>query len=64
MFLLYAKDPSRGRYHPIDWSTGAVVLNRIHATLFSAEQAARIKGDIPELEKANPGWRFQLRKTN
>ena len=64
MFILYAKTPEKSRFHPMDYSRGAVVTNRIHATLFSEREAATIRKDIPELERINQGWKFELRKTN
>jgi hypothetical protein len=62
LWMLYAKKPGAKRFHPINWSTGNVVVNRIHATMFSEDQAYNIRADIPQLELANPGWSFDLRK--
>lgn len=63
MFILYAKQPGKKRFHPVDWTTGNVVVNRIHATLFSADTAAKMKEDLPAMMAANPGWAFELRGT-
>ena len=60
-WMLYAKEPGRKRFHPVDWKTGNVVINKIHATIFSEDQAHNIRVDLPQLELANTGWRFELR---
>ena len=64
MFILYAKMPDRKRFHPMDYNRGTVVVNKIYATLFSKSEAAKIQKDIPQLEKTNEGWKFELRLTN
>ena len=63
MFILYAKTPGKKRFHPMDYNRGSVVTNRIHATLFSESEAAMIREDIPQLERMNKGWKFELRST-
>ena len=64
MFILYAKTPDNKRFHPMDYNKGVVVINKIHATLFSKSEAEKIQKDIPQLEKINEGWKFELRSTN
>ena len=63
MFLLYAKQPGAKRFHPMNYTTGEIEINRIHATLFSADTAAKIRKDLPAMTAANPGWAFELRET-
>jgi hypothetical protein len=61
MFRLYAKLPNRKRFSPMDYAKGEPVINLIHATLFSANEAAKLRGDLPQLHDMNPGWAFELR---
>lgn len=63
MYILYAKTPEKNRFYPMDYSEGTIVTNRIHATLFSEQEAAKIRHDIPQLERINEGWKFELRAT-
>lgn len=64
MFLLYAKTPHHKRFLPMDYAAKMVVANRIHATLFTAAEAEALRQDIPELERRNYPWKFELRPTN
>ena len=34
----------------------------IRATMFNGIEADKIRGDIPKMGLANPGWKFELRK--
>ncbi len=63
MFMLYAKTPENKRFHPLNYTTGEIVINKINATLFSKSVAEKIRKDIPELERINTGWKFELRST-
>ena len=61
MFRLYAKIPGKKRFLPMDYNAGTVVINLIHATIFSEAEATILKAEIPILEDINPGWTFELR---
>jgi hypothetical protein len=61
--LLYAKKPGSKRFMPMDYGRGAIVVNRIHATMFNAEETSQIRAELPLLEEINKGWRFELRST-
>lgn len=60
--MLYAKGPSDKRFAPIDWQSGNQVINKMFATMFNEENTAKLRGDLPALTEANPGWIFELRK--
>lgn len=64
MFRLYAKIPGKKRFFPMDYNSGSVVINLIHATIFSEVEASKLKKEIPILEDINPGWKFELRSIN
>lgn len=61
-YMLYAKGPNANRFNPIDWKSGNQVINKMFATMFSEENAAKLREDLPALHEANPGWKFELRK--
>ena len=60
--MLYAKGPSDKRFSPIDWASGNQVINKMFATMFNEETTEKLRGDLPALHEANPGWTFELRK--
>jgi len=43
---LYVKWPQDTRYSPVDWKSGAQVVNLIYATLFSNEEMEMVKADL------------------
>ena len=45
----------------MDYNAGSVVINLIHATIFSEVEANKLRKEIPILEDINPGWTFELR---
>ena len=45
----------------MDYNAGSVVINLIHATIFSEAEAIKLRKEIPILEDINPGWEFKLR---
>jgi len=60
-FRLYAKESGASRFRPVDWSSGATVINLIYATLFPEGEAKRLRESLPELADLNPGWAFEVR---
>jgi len=61
MFRLYAKIPGKKRFAPMDYNAGTVVINLIHATIFSEVEASKLRKELPALEDINPGYKFELR---
>ena len=62
MFRLYGKAPGKSRFGPMDYANGVVVGNLIYATIFSKEEAGKLKSEISALEDINDGWSFEVRE--
>ena len=60
-FIIYGKFRSGGKlFHPIDCKGGAMVFNRLYATLFSTkDEAERVMNHLVE---KNPDMEFKLKK--
>ena len=50
LFRLYAKTTGSSRFRPMDWNASTLVVNLIHATLFTPEEKAKVSA-ILEREK-------------
>jgi len=48
----------------MDYNAGTVVINLIHATIFSEVEASKLRKELPALEDINPGWKFELRSVD
>ena len=47
--MLYAKGPNDKRFAPIEWASGNQVINKMFATMFSEENTAKLREDLPAL---------------
>ena len=48
----------------MDYNAGTVVINLIHATIFSEAEASKLRKELPTLEEINPGYKFELRSVD
>ena len=59
-FRLYVKVPGQRQFKPMDWSTGSVVGNLIHATIFTAQEAENLKaGYLAQRELVHLTFEFR-----
>lgn len=60
-YIIYGKFKQGGKlFHPIDCKVGALVYNRLYATLFDSQaEATRV---MTHLVEQNPDMEFKLKK--
>lgn len=61
VYLVYGSYKGR-KFKAMDINAGVQVNNLIYATMFYPESLDNLKVELEKIEKANPNWKFEIRK--
>lgn len=62
VYLVYGSYKG-GKFKAMDLNAGVQVGNLIYATMFYPESLDNLKVELKKIEKDNPDWTFEIRKS-